>query len=169
MKRIVLFVVCGLLFASAASAQTKIGYINSADLLSVIPEVKKATTDLEAYQKTFVDQFQQLQKDFQDKYQSYTAGQKTMTDAVREAREQELSDLQKRIQTFEQSAEEKIMKKREELLNPHIERAKKAINDVAKEKNYDYVFDKAEGNSTLLYAKETYDMMTDVKTKLGIK
>jgi outer membrane protein len=156
------------LFVNAASAQTKIGYINSADLLNVIPEVKKATTDLEAYQKTFVDQFQQLQKDFQDKYQAYTAGQKTMTDAVREAREQELADLQKRIQTFEQSAEEKIMKKREELLNPQIERAKKAINDVAKEKNYDYVFDKADGQS-LLYAKESYDMMNDVKAKLGVK
>lgn len=168
MKRIVLFVVCGLLFVNAASAQTKIGYINSADLLNVIPEVKKATTDLEAYQKTFVDQFQQLQKDFQDKYQGYTAGQKTMTDAVKEAREQELADLQKRIQTFEQSAEEKIMKKREELLNPQIERAKKAINDVAKEKNYDYVFDKADGQS-LLFAKESYDMMSEVKAKLGVK
>lgn len=169
MKRIVLFVVCGLLFVSAASAQTKIGYINSADLLAVMPEVKKATTDLEAYQKTFMDQFEQLQKDFQDKYQAYTAGQKTMTDAVREAREQELTDIQKRIQTFEQSAEQKISKKREELLNPHIERAKKAINDVAKEKNYDYIFDKAEGNSALLYAKETFDILPDVKVKLGIK
>jgi outer membrane protein len=168
MKKIVLFVVCGFLFANVASAQMKIGYINSADLLAVIPEVKKATTDLEAYQKTFVDQFQQLQKDFQDKYQAYTAGQKTMTDAVKEAREQELADLQKRIQSFEQSAEEKINKKRDELLNPQIERAKKAIMDVAKEKNYDYVFDKADGQS-LLFAKDSYNILEDVKAKLGVK
>ncbi len=168
MKKIILFVVCGFLIGNVASAQMKIGYINSVDLLNTVPEIKKAYADVEAYQKTFVDQYAQLQKDFSDKYQVYTTAEKTMTDAKKEAAQQELQDMQKRLQGFEQSAEEKIGKKREELLQPHIERAKKAINDVAKEKGYDYVFDKVEG-SGVLYAKESHDMMADVKAKMGVK
>ena len=168
MKKIVLFVVCGFLMSNVASAQMKIGYINSVDLLNSVPEIKKAYADVEAYQKTFIDQYGQLQKDFNDKYQAYTVGEKTMTDAKKEAAQQELQDMQKRLQTFEQSAEEKINKKRDELLAPHIERAKKAINDVAKEKGYDYVFDRVDG-SGVLYAKESYDMMVEVKAKMGVK
>ena len=52
MKKIVLFVVCGLLLANVAGAQSKFGYINSAELLNVMPEIKKANTDIEAYQKS---------------------------------------------------------------------------------------------------------------------
>ena len=168
MKKIVLFVVCGLLIGNVASAQLKLGYINSAELLNMMPEIKKANADIEVYQKSFVDQLQQLQKEGTEKYQSYTAAQKTMTDAVKEAREAEITDIQNRLTTLQQSAEEKITKKKDELYGPILEKAQKAIEDVAKEKGYDYVFDRGAGQG-VLFAKEAYSILPDVKIKLGIK
>lgn len=168
MKKIVLFVVCGLLIGNIASAQMKIGYINSAELLNLMPEIKKANTDIETYQKSFVDQLQQLQTEGQNKLQAYNAGEKTMTDAVKEAKQQELMDIENRLRNLQQSAEEKVAKKKEELYTPILEKAQKAIEDVAKEKGYDYIFDRGAGQG-LLFAKDSYNVMPDVKTKLGIK
>jgi outer membrane protein len=168
MKKIVLFVVCGLLIGNIASAQLKIGYINSAELLSLMPEIKKANTDIEAYQKSFVDQLQQLQTEGQNKLQAYNAGEKTMTDAVKEAKQQELMDIENRLRNLQQSAEEKVAKKKEEMYNPILEKAQKAIEDVAKEKGYDYIFDRGAGQG-LLFAKDSYNVLAEVKTKLGIK
>ena len=60
-----------------------------------------------------------------------------------------------------------MAKKEQDLFKPISDRALKAIEDVAKEKGYQYVFDKARGG--LLYAGDTDDVLPFVKTKLGLK
>ena len=79
----------------------------------------------------------------------------------------ELQQLEERFQSTQQSAQEKVAKKKEELYSPILEKADKAIKDVAKSNNYDYVFDASRGN--ILYAKETDNILPLVKAKLGIK
>ena len=91
----------------------------------------------------------------------------TMSDAVKTVRQKELQDLEARIREYQQSAQEKIGKKKEELYKPILEKADKAIKEVAKEKGYDYVFDASGG--ALLYAKEGDNLLPMVKAKLGIK
>jgi outer membrane protein len=166
MKKIVLFLACGLMLSSAAFAQ-KFGYINSAELLQAMPEIKKANTDAEAYAKTFQEQLQAMGKEYETKVQAYQASEKTMSEAVKEVKVKEIQDLQARIESFNQSAQEKVGKKKEELYQPILEKADKAIKDVAKEKGFDYVFDTS--SNVLLYAKEGDNILALVKTKLGIK
>ncbi|WP_276134669.1 OmpH family outer membrane protein [Polluticoccus soli] len=166
MKKTVLFLACGLLLSSMTFAQ-KFGYINSAELLQAMPEIKKANADAEAYAKTFQEQLQTMGKEYESKVQAYQASEKTMSDAVKEVKVKEIQDLQARIESFNQSAQEKVGKKKEELYKPVLEKADKAIKDVAKEKGFDYVFDTS--SNVLLYAKETDDILPLVKTKLGIK
>jgi outer membrane protein len=166
MKKTVLILACGLLLSSATFAQ-KFGYINSAELLQAMPEIKKANADAEAYAKTFQEQLTTMGKEYETKVQAYTSAEKTMSDAVKEVKVKEIQDLQARIEGFNQSAQEKVGKKKEELYKPILEKADKAIKDVAKEKGFDYVFDTS--SNVLLYAKETDDILPLVKTKLGIK
>jgi outer membrane protein len=47
-----------------------------------------------------------------------------------------------------------------------LDKADKAIKDVAKEKGYDYIFDAS--NGVLLHAKDGDNILSMVKTKLGI-
>ena len=89
-----------LLFAGGLSAQTlKFGHIDFQQLLQAMPEretaqksMQKVGTDLEA-------QLGIMQKEFQDKLKDYTAQQKTLTEAVRATKEEELQSIQQRIQT----------------------------------------------------------------------
>ncbi len=157
-----------LLLASVSGfAQQKIGYINSEELILSMPEAKKADADISAYAKTFQDQLATMQKQLETNYKAYEKDVKTMTEAMREVKEKELQDLQARIQSTQQSAEEKIANKRQELLKPITEKADKAIQEVAKEKGYSYILDASTG--TIVYATQADNIIQDVKNKLGIK
>lgn len=167
MKKIFLLLACGLFFGSSAFAQAKFGYINSDELLSIMPEVRKADSSLQLYAKSYQDQLEQMMKEYQKKGQDFQAQERTMTEAVKEVKVKEIQQLEERIQTTQQSAQEKVAKKKEELYSPILEKADKAIKEVAKSNNFDYVFDASRGN--ILYAKESDNIMPLVKAKLGIK
>lgn len=166
MKKIL--IVLGLLYAGhQVNAQQKIGYINSEELIMAMPEAKKADADITAYAKTFQDQLQAMQKELETKYKAYEAGVKTMTEAMKDVKEKELTDLQNRIQSVQQGAEEKIAAKRQDMLKPITEKADAAIQAVAKEKGYSYILDANAGG--IIYALPSDNILADVKTKLGIK
>lgn len=168
MKKLVLFIACTLILGTAANAQaTKFGYIDSRELLSMMPEVKKADSALSLYAKTYQDQIEAMGKEYQKKGQEYQAGEKTMTEAMKEVKIREIQKLEQNIQETQQSAQDKVQKKREEIYAPILEKAEKAIKEVAKANNFDYIFDYTAGG--LLYAKDGDNIMPLVKAKLGIK
>ncbi len=192
MKKIAIIIACGLLLTNLAIAQTKkttpksttgneevsgntgesstshkFGWLNSSELLRLIPETVKADSDIAKYQKSFQEQIEQMAKEGQEKYKSFQAHEKEMDDAKKEVAQRELQDIENRIQSFQQAAQEKIQAKKSELLQPILEKADKAIKAVAKEKKYDYVFEASQGN--ILYATEGDNIMPLVKAKLGIK
>lgn len=167
MKKIVLFLACTLFIGNAVFAQAKFGYIDSRELLSLMPEVRKADSSLQLFAKSYQDQLEQMGKEYQKKAQEFQSQEKTMTEAVKEVKIREIQQLEERIQSTQQSAQEKIAKKKEDLYSPILEKADKAIKDVAKANNYDYIFDASGGS--LLYAKESDNILSLVKTKLGIK
>ena len=86
---------------------------------------------------------------------------------VRTTKEKELTDLGNRIQDFQQTAQESIQKKKEELYGPILKKAEDAIKDIAKEKAYSYIFDTSLGS--VIFAQESDNIMPLVKTRLGIK
>lgn len=162
------FLTIALLLTTILSfGQQKIGYINSEELILSMPEAKKADADISAYAKTFQEQLTTMQKELETKYKAYEAGAKTMSEAMLDVKQKELQDLQGRIQSTQQSAEEKVAAKRQELLKPITEKADKAIQDVAKEKGYTYILDASTG--ALVFATPTDNILKDVKSKLGIK
>ncbi|MEO6832212.1 MAG: OmpH family outer membrane protein [Chitinophagaceae bacterium] len=171
MKKIALIVALGLMTSISAfalgEAGIKLGYVNSQELLSLMPEMTKADSDLKTYAKQYQDQLKSMGDEFEKKGNEYQTGEKSMSDAVKTVKQKELQDLEARIRDFQQSAQDKIGKKKEDLYKPILERADKAIKDVAKEKGYSYVFDASGGG--LLYANESDNLLPLVKAKLGIK
>lgn len=145
----------------------KLGWIISQDLLSSMPEKVKADSDLSKYAREFQNQIESMMKEYQTKGQAFEAGSKTMSDAIKEVKVKELQDLQNRIESIQQSAKEKVSQKQQDLYQPIIDKAEKAISQVAKEGNYDYIFDKNGGG--LLFGREGDNILPLVKRKLGIK
>jgi outer membrane protein len=105
--------------------------------------------------------------EFQTKYDEYLANEAQYIDAIKQVKQKELVDLQTRIQDFQNDAQELLTKKELELMQPFIDKAKKAIDDVAKEKGYTYILDTSTGS--VLYWEGGDDIMMFVKEKLGIQ
>lgn len=158
---------CMLLAGNFAKAQTKIGYINFNELIQQMPEFKTVNTNLQAVQKTYMDQLNSMNTELQTKGKEYEEKRATMTDAVRIAKEGELNDLQKRMQDYQNNAQQQVQAKSNELLKPVTDKAKTAIQTVAKEKGYTYVMDTSQ--TEFIVAPPADDMMASVKLKLGLK
>ncbi|WP_345947849.1 MULTISPECIES: OmpH family outer membrane protein [unclassified Mucilaginibacter] len=156
-----------LLTAGFAKAQTKIGYIDFNQLIESMPDLKPIQAQLQTYQKTFVDQLSTMQNEFQTKGAAYEKNRATMTDAARTASETELQDINKRIQDYNNTAQQQVQAKSAELFKPISDKAKAAINAVAKEKGYTYVIDS--GTTGLIVSPAGDDLMASVKLKLGVK
>lgn len=147
-------------------SQAKFGHINTTELMGQMPGRAAAQQELEKYAKDLETTFTALQSEFQNKYTNFLENQESLSQLIRQTRERELVSLQERIQEFQESAQQDIMNKENQLLKPIIDSARKAIQDVAVENGYTYVFDTSSG--ALLYSAPSDDLMNQVKTKLGI-
>jgi outer membrane protein len=90
-----------------------------------------------------------------------------MSDLIRQTKEKELSDLQSRIDAFQTKAQQDLQDKQAELLQPIIEKAKNAVQEVAKENKCSYVLNKIE--DVILFSDPADDLLPLVKKKLGIQ
>ena len=170
MKRIVwmsftLIVFLG--FTQSSFAQKKWGHINSELLISLMPESQKVKKQLEGLTKTYEDEFKNIGKEYETKAKKYQSEAADKSQAINQTRAKELQDMEKRLQEYRQDAAKDLQTKRIELLKPILDKAQKAIDKVAKRKKLDYVFDASKGQ--LLYAKESGDLIDEVKKELGIK
>lgn len=164
--KVALVAVCMVSVGNFAKAQSKIGYINTNDLIPNMPEYKTVTTQVDAYRKTFIDVLQGLSNELQTKSADYQAKQATMTDAQKTAKQAELNDINKRATDYQNDAQQKVAQKGEELMKPLLDKAKNAITEVAKAKGYTYVIDTS--STTLIVAPPADDLLAAVKAKLGI-
>lgn len=151
--------------ACTANAQ-KFGHINSAELLALMPEIKSADTSLADYQRTLEAQYNEMVNEYSTKLNKFSSD-KTMNEAVREVRQQELVDLQNRIQNFQESAQDKMQTKKQDLYSPILKKAEDAVKAVAKENNYAYIFDTSVG--AVIFAQDSDNVMALVKKKLNLK
>ena len=156
-----------LLVGNFAKAQSKIGYINFDLLENQMPETKTIRSQVDIYQKQFIDQLTVMNTELNSKGAEFQKGQATMTDAVRTAKQTELQDMSKRMQDYQQNAQQQVEAKTNELAKPMIDKARAAIQAVAKEKGYSYVFNSAQVQ--MLVFPEADDLMDSVKLKLGLK
>ncbi|MDR0364990.1 MAG: OmpH family outer membrane protein [Bacteroidales bacterium] len=167
MKKIIVVLFALVCFAGAKnlSAQ-KFGHINFAELSTLIPGYDAAQAAFEQYYAELQKQLEAMHKEYEAKMSEYTTNVNSMTQLIKSAKEREIADLEMRITEFSNSATQDLNAKQAELLNPIFEKAKKAIEDVAKENGYTYIFNNTEG--IMLYANPSDDVMDLVKKKLGI-
>lgn len=167
MKQLYTFFTCLLLLTAfaPAHAQSKVAHINTQQLLSEMPEVIAANKELEKLEKQYATQLETSAKEFDTKVKSYSADAENQTDLINQQRQTELQDLQQRIAEFRQTAAQELQKKQAEMMRPLYDKARAAIETVAKVQSFDYVLDSSTGGSVIL--AEGKDLMADVKQQLG--
>lgn len=159
------------LFATGTSAiaqkNVKLGHINSNELMQIMPGRDSAQTVLEKEVSDLEQTLKSMQDELEKRYNEYQSGQAGWSDLIKQTKQSELQDMSVRIEQFQKNAQQQLQTREAEVLKPIIDRAKKAIEDVAKENGYTYIFDAGVG--ILLYSQDSDDIMPMVKKKLGLK
>lgn len=151
-----------------AQDNLKLGHIDTQKLLEAMPESDSARAQIQKNAKDLEETMEEMQVELNNKYENYINNMDSYSDLIRQTKETELQDLQQRIQQFQATAEQDIQRLRQELFQPIIEKANKAIADVAKEKGFNYVFDTSLG-SVVYFSEDTENLMEEVKARLGIQ
>lgn len=160
----IVILVSGAFSLKAQVKGTKLGHINFSELVSKMPGNDTLNTSLQAFVKQIQDQYQAMQTELEGKYKEFADKQKEMSDIIKQTKQKEIQDLDARMQEFNNTAQTEISNKRESLLAPFIDKAKKAIGDVAKENGFAYIFD----SNSLLYYGGGEDVTALVKKKLNM-
>ncbi|MFQ5445351.1 MAG: OmpH family outer membrane protein [Saprospiraceae bacterium] len=155
------------LFAGMAQAQ-KFGYVNSAAVLNDMPEMKQMRSTLEGLQAQLKKQGEARVAAYQQKEQE-AMQKKNRGEMTPKEEEQVMSDLQKEqeeIYKLGQEMDKKLSDKQNELMAPILKKVNDAINAVATEGEFQYIFDATSG--VILYADESTDVTDLVRAKLGL-
>ena len=165
MKKILLIAATALA-AVTGFAQPKFAHVNSTELVQLCPEMDKARETMTAASNEAQETFNDMQAEFNTKYQTYQSKASTWTQAVRESKEKELTEIQQRIQEFAQTVQAELQQQQEQLMAPIYEKTNNVVQDLAKKGGYVYVFD----ISTLLYVDEaqSFDLTPDARKALNI-
>ena len=151
----------------SVNAQTpKLGHINSGELVSLMPETKKAEDSLKKFAEGMETQVQAMLSELKIKYADFQSKSKEWTESLREYKTKEIQDLQSNIDNFQQRAQQDIAKRKDDLLGPVIKKAEEVIKAIAKEGNYDYIFDTS--NGSFLHVREADNLMEQAKKKLKL-
>jgi outer membrane protein len=170
MKRFIAIAALVVFAASAGYSQNlKFGHVNGNELVQAMPEFDSATVKLEKFRQELVNALEIMSVQLNNMNDAYTKESKNLTDIVRQTKEQEIVDLNRRMQEFQTNAQEQLQTRQTELFQPIQTKVDKAIKDVGKENGFVYLFDV--GSGVLLYFDETKstNVMPLCKAKLGIK
>lgn len=158
--------VLGLALATnQASAQVKIGYVSSQDLLGIMPETKDAQTKLEQLRTALIQNAQEKEAKLNADIEKFNKDTASMSEAVKTVKRAELQKTYQELAGEDQRIQEQLQAKQQELLLPIQKKANEAVQAAAKENGYTYVFEK----EVLIVAPPGEDILPLVAKKLGIK
>jgi len=162
---IFLFVLTGSSFA-----QLKIGYVDSDAIMDNLADAQDAQTKIDAFIQEWQEELSKREKDWQDLYDDYEKRKLIMSDQKRVETEKELVKLEDEIADFRQKkfgVNGELFQKQEELMKPVQNKVFNAIQDIAQEEDFDFIFDRS-GDIMFLFAKEEYDVTNLVLEKLKL-
>lgn len=165
MKKLLIVIVgAGLLSISMTSysqSQLKIGHVNISEIMIALPERDSAQIKLEKETKEIQNTYEEMTVIFNKLYEEYQKGLSTYSELVKNAKEAELADKQKRLTEFEQNASTTLQNRNNELIQPIYNKIIKAIETVATENGYTYILDSSKG-AIVFMSKESQNLNPQV-------
>lgn len=146
----------------------KFGHVTSELLLQDMPEYDSAQVKMQNLRAQYELEMEQIQVEINKKIEAFNQNEATMSDLIKEAKASEIQEMQMRLQNFSQTANQDLQQQGMVFMQPVMEKARNAIDEVAKEKGLIYVFDLSQGNPVYT-SPESLDLLPLVKAKLGLK
>ena len=165
MKKLLILI---LMLAPMSLLAQKFGYVNSAEIIQVMPEYSKAINELQALEKMYTDEFNSMRTELEKKGTEF---EKLQQDGVPEniltRRYEELMQMQQRLQEYGQEVQLNLSQAETEKMIAIQNTLKAALDAVGNEGSFLCIFDMA-GGIPFINTALCEDVTQKVRTKLGI-
>ena len=156
--------------ALPAGAQ-KYACVNTEYILGSVPEYNQALNKLNKYIEEWRKDLESKQAEVDELRQQYQQEAYLLPENLKQRRQDEMRNKEAELRALQQqrfAPGGDLDQKRAELMKPVQDRIYNAIERVAREKNYAFVFDKS-SSATVIYVAEKYDISNQVLEMLGVK
>ena len=167
MKKLLIIIALTLPLAGFVSAQ-KIAYIDMAYILKNLPQYETANEQLAIVSKRWQKEIEQAQQEAQQLTSNYQTEQIFLSEDLKAKREDEILQKEKEAMELKRKyfgADGELFKKRESLITPIHEEISTAVQDIAKLRGYQIVYDRA--SAGIIYGSPQIDISNEVLQKLG--
>jgi outer membrane protein len=135
------------------------------------PDAQDARKKLDGMIQDWQGELTKLENNWKAKYDDYEKRKLIMSDQTRAETEKELIQLEQEIADYREKkfgTNGELFQKQDEIMKPVQNKVFTAIEDIAKEEDFDFIFDRS-GDVMLLFAKDEYDVTALVLEKLKLK
>ena len=145
--------------------------MNTESILSKIPEYQNAQQEIERISQQWEAELEKKYAAIEKMYTDFVAQEVLLPEDVRQERQEAIFAAEREAKEYREKKfgyEGELFQQQETRMNPIQDKVFKAIEQVAKRKRYDFVFDKA-GEVTWLYTNAIYDLTPTVLEELDIE
>lgn len=161
-----------LAFLAAAPVEAqKYACVNTEYILHSVPEYNQALNKINRFVEEWQQEISTKQQELDELRQQYQQEAYLLPDNLKQRRQDEIHNKETELRSLQHqrfAAGGDLDQKRAELMKPVQDRIYNAIERVAREKNYAFVFDKS-ASATVIYVSDKYDISDQVLEMLGIK
>jgi Skp family chaperone for outer membrane proteins len=167
MKHNVLFLLTliGLLsFTSHAQRGVRIGYIDTEYILQNVPEYQEATAQLETKVQQWKSEIEKRLNDIDQKKKQLNSESVLLTKELYEERLEDITFEESEVLDYQQKRfgpNGDLMIQKKQLIEPIQDQIFSAVQEIAGNKQYDFIFDKS-SDAVMLYSAERYDLSEQV-------
>lgn len=154
----------------SAQAQ-KVALVDINNILESLEDYQAAQNEIDQTSAKWRQEIAQEYDKIKSMYNKFQAEQVLLSSEVKLEREEEIIAKEAEVRSLQKrrfGPEGDLFRRRQELVSPIQDKVFTAIEDYAKIKGYDIVFDKA-GSAGLIYVNDDYDKTKEIKRELGIR
>jgi len=164
MKRVIVLAVIAMMGSAVTVNAQKMGHINTGELLSVMPETKKAQEKMQKLQDSLNLVYAEMIREYNEKDSIIRTDSSKWTQAKKDIKFSEYQKLAEDVQQFSTKAQQWLQAQEQTVYAPVQKIALEAIQTVAKANGFTYVFTA----EALLVSPPTDDLLPLVKKFLKI-
>lgn len=164
-----LFIILMLFVVGASANAQKFALIDMEYILGNIPAYERANEQLEQVSKQWQGEIEKIAEEAKAMYKNYQSQIASLSEVQRGKKEEEIVAKEKSAADLRRKyfgPEGELNKKRESLLQPIQDKIYNAVKEIATQRGYDVVLDRASASS-IIFASPNIDISNEVLAKLG--
>lgn len=162
------FLIVIMLLAPMSLLAQKFGYMNSAELIQLMPEFAKAQKKIQDLEKTYSNEFNAMRTELEKKGTEFEKLQQdSVPENILKRRYEELLQMEQKLQQFGQDVQQKLAMAEQEEMIAIQTKLREALDVIGRDGGYVCIFDLSGG---MPYVSKSLceDVTAKLRTKLGI-